>query len=93
MTRKVLQPMTFSDGTVLPAGTTVSAASRAMHYDSKNYRDADVFSPWRFAELRENEGEGTKHQMVSTSVDYTPFGHGRHAWYVYHTTFRNIFGT
>ncbi|KAI9568081.1 hypothetical protein HD554DRAFT_2102827 [Boletus coccyginus] len=26
-----------------------------------------------------DEGEGTKHQLPSTSLEYLPFGHGRHA--------------
>ena len=53
-----------------------------MHYDEALYEDAETFDPWRFARMRESEGESTKHQFVNTSVHYIPFGHGRHAWYV-----------
>lgn len=28
------------------------------------------------------EGEEVKHQYVNTSLEFVPFGHGRHAWYV-----------
>ena len=31
--------------------------------------------------MRENAGEGTKHQYVNTAPDYISFGHGKHAWY------------
>ena len=51
-----------------------------MHYDEALYEDAETFDPWRFARMRESEGESTKHQFVNTSVDYIPFGHGKHAW-------------
>lgn len=80
MTRKALKDHTLSDGTFLPAGTFVSAASRAIHYDSANYEHPEVFDGFRFANIREEEGEGTKHQMVATATDFLAFGHGRHAW-------------
>lgn len=80
MTRKVLKPYTLSDGTFLPVGTFVSAASRAIHYDNANYENPEVFDGFRFSNIREEDGEGTKHQMVATGTDYLPFGHGRHAW-------------
>ncbi|OCH88082.1 cytochrome P450 [Obba rivulosa] len=79
MTRQALQDFSFSDGTFVPAGTLVSTPQLAVHLDSGLYEDPGEFRPWRFAEMREPEGEGTKHSMVSTSVDYVAFGHGRHA--------------
>jgi len=79
MTRKALQDFTFSDGTFVPKGTTVSVASGAMHHDEANYANAAVFDGFRFANMREGDGEAAKHQMVSTNADYLPFGHGRHA--------------
>ena len=41
-----------------------------------------MFDGFRFARMREAEGEGTKHQYVNTSTEYVSFGHGKHAWYV-----------
>jgi hypothetical protein len=32
--------------------------------------------------MREEAGEGIKHQMVTPSPDFLLFGLGRHAWYV-----------
>ncbi|KAJ3480751.1 hypothetical protein NLI96_g8124 [Meripilus lineatus] len=79
MTRLALQDFQFSDGTRIPQGTFVSIAAEATHRDDNVYDEANQFNPWRFANLREEEGEGLKHQMVSTSPQYTPFGHGKHA--------------
>lgn len=82
MGRIALQDYTFSDGTFVPKGTLVAAASRPMHHDNAIYAHADIFDPWRFANMRQEEGEGIKHQMVNTSADYIAFGHGKHAWCV-----------
>ncbi|KAF9225192.1 cytochrome P450 [Gyrodon lividus] len=79
MTRKAMKDFTFSDGTVVPKGATVSVAARPTHLDNENYDNADMFDPFRFANIRDDEGEGTKHQFVSTNLEYLAFGHGRHA--------------
>ena len=80
VTRKALTDVTLFDGTMIPAGTICAAASGATHTDDENYSDALVFSPFRFSEMRKNEGESIGHQFVTTTSDYIPFGHGRHAW-------------
>ena len=80
--RKALKDVTLSDGTVLPAGTLVVANSYPMHHDDAHYPGAAAFDPFRFARIREGDGEGTKHQFVATSNSYVPFGVGRHAWCV-----------
>ncbi|KAI0731494.1 cytochrome P450 [Fomitopsis betulina] len=79
MTRKALQDYTFADGTFIPAGTTISAPSHSVHHDGQFYDNPRQFDPFRFSRMRDDDGEGTRHQMVSTSTDYIPFGHGRHA--------------
>jgi len=78
MTRKALKGFTFSDGTHIPVGTTVAAASTSMHHDEEIYTNAETFNALRFSDMREEEGVGC--QMVNTGVNYIPFGHGRHAW-------------
>ena len=89
-----MQDVTLCDGTRLPKGTLVGAPSRATHRDEAHYADPDAFDAFRFARMRERAaagaaagagvgvGEGARHLMVHTSVDYVPFGHGRHAWCV-----------
>ncbi|TFK50189.1 cytochrome P450 [Heliocybe sulcata] len=77
--RKVLKPYTFSDGTTVPVGVHVSAAVQCIHADEENYSDAEVFDGFRFAKLREEDGQSTKHQFVNTANNYLLFGRGRHA--------------
>ncbi|KAI0800573.1 cytochrome P450 [Fomes fomentarius] len=79
ITRKALKDVTLNDGTFLPAGTLIVAASYPTHFDDENYASAAEFDPFRFSRMREAEGEGAKHQFVNTSVEYIPFGHGKHA--------------
>ncbi|OCH84018.1 cytochrome P450 [Obba rivulosa] len=79
LTRVALQDLHLSDGTHIPAGTIVVAAAAETHKDDEYYPNASGFDPFRFSKLREVSGEGTKHQFVSTSVDYISFGHGKHA--------------
>lgn len=83
MTRFAMQDYTFSDGTRVPAGTLITATSRSMHRDDAVYADANTFDPWRFERLRGADTDASmKHQMVNTSAEYIPFGHGKHAWFV-----------
>ena len=79
LTRIALKDLNLSDGTHIPSGTMVVAAASSMHHDDELYPNAAEFDPFRFSNMRQG-GEGTKHQFVSTSVDYIPFGHGKHAW-------------
>ena len=86
--RKTKQDLTLSDGTFIPAGTLVAGASTATHRDERNYENPEVFDPLRFADMRSEEGASIKHQFVSTSPEYVPFGHGKHAWYVLDASLR-----
>jgi hypothetical protein len=44
------------------------------------YPDPEVFDGFRFSKLRESEESGSaKYQVITTTLDYLPFGHGRHA--------------
>ena len=84
ITRKAMKDVTLIDGTFIPKGTLLAAAAHPTHHDESIYANAEVFEPFRFAKMREGDGEGLKHQFVNTSVDYVSFGHGKHAWYVHH---------
>ncbi|RPD64678.1 cytochrome P450 [Lentinus tigrinus ALCF2SS1-7] len=77
--RKAMRDITLNDGTFIPKGTIIVTAQHPTHRDETNYPDANVFDGFRFARMREQEGEGTKHQFVNTSIEYVPFGHGKHA--------------
>jgi hypothetical protein len=80
--RKAMKDFTFSDGTFIPKGTMVGVATRCLHHDEKFYENANVFEPFRFAEMHEVDPEGAKYQFVSTAIEYLAFGLGKHAWYV-----------
>ena len=80
--RKATKDFTFSDGTFIPKGTRINAGLVALHYDDALYENPEVFDPFRFVNVGEEDGEGAKHQFVATSPEYLSFGHGRHAWYV-----------
>ncbi|KAF5349582.1 hypothetical protein D9756_008945 [Leucocoprinus leucothites] len=77
MSRKTLKAWTLSDGTVIPPGTFLGVASDAMCKSE----DADVFKPFRFAEMRDGDGEldSIKHHLVCLDNDHIIFGHGKRA--------------
>lgn len=80
LARKALKDFTFSDGTFVPKGCYVSSASVGTHYAEHIYSDPTEFKPFRFSDMPDETGEGTKYQLANTSADYLIFGLGRHAW-------------
>ncbi|KAJ3768555.1 cytochrome P450 [Lentinula raphanica] len=78
MSRLALRDFTFSDGTVVPAGTILSVASFGMHHDDALYEDPYKMKAFRFSDMRSQEGEGLKHQMVGVDPSFALFGGGRH---------------
>jgi hypothetical protein len=80
--RKAMKDFTFSDGTFIPKGTTIGVATRCVHHDEKLYENANVFEPFRFSEIHEDDSESVKCQFVSTAIEYLAFGHGKNAWCV-----------
>jgi cytochrome P450 len=81
MNRMVMNPagFTFSDGTHLPCGSYVAAATYATHHDAAHYENAEVFDGFRFARMRDAVGDNGKFQMVTPDATYISFGLGRHA--------------
>ncbi len=72
------------DGTVIPKGTIVGVPTFAIHHDKEKYPDPHTFDPFRFARLRAQDGNETRHQLSTTALDWVGFGHGRQSWYVPH---------
>lgn len=79
-TRKALEDFTFSDGTRVPAGTSVSASTTPTHYDGAYYEHPEVFNPWRFSDPKSADNGRKKYGIVDISAGHLPFGFGRHAW-------------
>ncbi|KAF8165950.1 cytochrome P450 [Crassisporium funariophilum] len=75
LTRRVLKDFTFSDGTFIPAGSSLCVNSWGIHHDETLYPSADSFDGFRFT-----RGSGTNQQLTATpTLEYTAFGHGRPA--------------
>ena len=80
--RKAMKDYTFADGTFIPKGTLVGVGVNGVHFDDKVYDNAREFEPFRFVNTEKTDGDAANHRFVTTGVDYLPFGHGKHAWYV-----------
>jgi cytochrome P450 len=82
MNRLALRPFTFSNGMVIPAGTLVSVPASAVHRDERIFANPDEFDGFRFAKLRESDGDNVtgRYQMISTSIEQLAFALGRHTW-------------
>ena len=78
----MLRPFTFSNGVTIPAGTHIAIATKAIHTNEGAYENATEFDGFRFAKLRESEGNAAtgRHQIISISTENLVFGLGRHAW-------------
>ncbi|KAK0212143.1 cytochrome P450 [Desarmillaria ectypa] len=79
MRRVARSDFVFSDGTVIPAGNEIAVAALATNTDERNYENPSEFKPWRFSDRRKQEGENIRHRMVTPSLDFIFFGHGRPA--------------
>jgi hypothetical protein len=88
--RKAMKDVTFSDGTFVPKGTTVSAIMKARQCDEKLYANAKVFDGFRFSNMQFDK---SRKSVTSVGLDFLPFGHGRHAWYVSHIFVRGRCGS
>ncbi|KAI0277137.1 cytochrome P450 [Russula aff. rugulosa BPL654] len=80
MSRLVLRPLKLSNGMTIPVGTLVAIPASATHRDEISYPNPDEFDGFRFAKLREDEGDTVtnRYQAVSTSNENVPYGLGRH---------------
>lgn len=80
MRRLVMSDINLSNGTVLPAGTSIAAPSWAVTRDDALFPDATTFDGFRFSKLRETTaGDENKHQFVMTGPDNLAFGYGTQA--------------
>ncbi|KAI0600030.1 cytochrome P450 [Biscogniauxia sp. FL1348] len=74
------------DGIRLPQGTMVSILAHQSQTDEEKFPDPEEYDPFRFSRQREAAADpatgkpGLSHlSFVSTSPDYLPFSHGKHA--------------
>lgn len=80
-----MQPITLSNGQVIPPGVTIEVPAVAVNSDDNVFPDAHKFDPLRFYRLREQARAGksteaaAQNQFVSVNQDSLTFGYGRHA--------------
>ncbi|KAH7140293.1 cytochrome P450 [Dactylonectria estremocensis] len=71
------------DGYHLPKGTLISFLSQPAHVDAQTLDEPLKFDPFRFSRLRELAASRDERDppvtLVSTSPEFLPFGHGKHA--------------
>lgn len=87
--RKVIADGVVTDGGVeLPKGSLITFLSQPAQLDEETYEDAPKYDPFRYSRVREaamnekTEGKSSKSgtlSFVTTSAEYLPFGHGKHA--------------
>ncbi|KAF8123587.1 cytochrome P450 [Boletus edulis] len=79
LSRIALKEFTFSDGTVIPKGAQIGAATRSLHHDKRFYENPEVFDPFRFAQMCDEDGSGSRYQLASTTPESLFFGFGKQA--------------
>ncbi|KAH9950883.1 cytochrome P450 [Amylocystis lapponica] len=74
ISRKVMKPFTFSDGTRIPVGAFIGVPVACTHEDDEYYTNARTFDGSRFY----NSEKGQR-SMVTTDAQHLAFGHGQHS--------------
>ncbi|KAH8661282.1 cytochrome P450 [Ilyonectria robusta] len=78
--RKVMKPISLSDGTQLPAGTSVIAPQAGISHDERYFPDPERFDALRFYRLRQESDEASNRwQFTSLNNTNINFGAGKHA--------------
>ncbi|KAL5041778.1 cytochrome P450 [Aspergillus fruticulosus] len=77
--RRMTSDMTLSNGTYLPRGTYLAAASSQIAMDGEFWDNPERFDGFRFDRMRQEVGAERKYQFVSTGPRMLLFGYGTHA--------------
>ncbi|KAI1746640.1 cytochrome P450 monooxygenase [Xylaria castorea] len=78
--RLITEDWKLSNGFVIPAGTTIGAATHAQSLDPNIYPEPEKFDGLRFLKLREKAGvnEEGRQTFAAASPTNMVFGYGRH---------------
>lgn len=80
--RLTVEPVTLSTGQTIPAGIPFGFYSFSINVSKDLYNSPgpEVFDGFRIFDMRQQEGEESKHQFGTTGPTETfDFGHGIHA--------------
>ncbi|KAH6889977.1 cytochrome P450 [Thelonectria olida] len=78
--RKVMKPISLSDGTQLPPGTKVVAPQAGISRDERYFPDPERFDALRFYHMRQESDEASNRwQFTSLNDTNINFGAGKHA--------------
>ncbi|KAH7246834.1 hypothetical protein FSOLCH5_012080 [Fusarium solani] len=78
--RKVMKPISLSDGTQLPPGTKVLAPQAGISVDERYFPNPERFDALRFYNLRQESDEASNRwQFTSLNDTNINFGAGKHA--------------
>ncbi|KAM6492377.1 Cytochrome P450 [Amanita muscaria] len=77
--RKAVKDLTFSNGVTVPAGSTIAVPLAPTQIYPEYYTDPGSFDGFRFEKMRDKEGMGNKHQLISVDSCYVLFGGGGRA--------------
>lgn len=78
--RKVMKPISLSDGTQLPVGTKVVAPQAGISRDERYFPDPERFDALRFYHMRQGSDEASNRwQFTSLNDTNINFGAGKHA--------------
>jgi hypothetical protein len=72
------QPITLSDGVVIPKGSLVAIAMENM-WDESKYSNPLEFQSNRYLQRRQLPGQEVAAKLTSVTVDHMGFGFGRHS--------------
>ncbi|KAH8828949.1 cytochrome P450 [Flagelloscypha sp. PMI_526] len=78
--RQVMKEFTFSNGQVVPPGYILNFTASSIQRDEANFENPHEFRPFRFSDMRDEEGQGVFHSFVTLDPDFILFGiPNRHA--------------
>lgn len=78
--RRVLAPLTLSNGMRIPRGATLLVPTGAINMDSSFFENPEKFDGLRFYNKRQqSENDALKHQLVTVGKTDLAWGYGRHA--------------
>ncbi|KAK2736196.1 hypothetical protein FQN57_000870 [Myotisia sp. PD_48] len=77
--RKLLIPITLSNGMKLPAGQVVHCNTAVLEDAPANWGDPNIFDGFRFHRLRSNPSDSNKYQFASSNLEFMEWGLGREA--------------